>query len=90
MSNPFEVIEKKLDGLQQLMLDHIKSQHSSNVAEEDIGGIDTAIKVTGLSKHTIYGLVSRKKIPYHKTSAKGKLFFKRSELINWIESNKTQ
>lgn len=55
-------------------------------AEEEIGDIKLAMKVTGLAMATLYGLISRREIPSYK---KGKrLYFKRSELDNWIQSGR--
>ncbi len=57
------------------------------VAENDeIGGIDLAVELTGLAKATIYGLVSARKIPHSKRGKK--LYFSRKELTEWIEGGK--
>lgn len=48
--------------------------------------IDDAAQVVNLTKPTIYGLVHKNKIPYRK---KGKrLYFLKSELIDWINSGR--
>jgi len=52
----------------------------------DIIDIDIAVKIVGLAKSTIYLKTSKKEIPHHKKGRK--LYFKRSELINWIEEGK--
>ena len=47
--------------------------------------LDEACKLTGYKKNTIYSLISRKQIPYHKAaSGKGKVFFMKSELLAWL------
>lgn len=51
--------------------------------QEEIGGIELAQQITGLSKARIYALVSKREIPHKK---RGKhLYFKRTELLEWIE-----
>lgn len=54
---------------------------------DEIGGIDLAVKITGLAKPTIYSLVSQRLIPFSKPSGK-KLYFRRSELQKWIQDGK--
>lgn len=48
--------------------------------------VDEASILTGLSKSTIYLKTSTNKIPHMKRG--GKLYFKRSELLTWIEEGK--
>ena len=54
--------------------------------EDEIGGIELAIEVTGLAKPTIYGLVSERKIPHSKRGKK--LYFSRRELLEWLTNGK--
>lgn len=54
--------------------------------EDEIGGIELAIEITGLAKATIYGLVSTRKIPHSKKGKK--LYFSRKELTEWITNGK--
>jgi len=51
---------------------------------EDIAGIDLAVKLTGLSKQSIYRKSSEGSIPVFRKG--GKLYFSRKKLIAWIES----
>ena len=48
-------------------------------------GIEEAMVFLGLAKQTIYGLTSKKLIPFCKQH---KLYFKPSELDAWIESGR--
>lgn len=64
------------------IIEHFERSESEN--DDEIGGIDLAMKITGLSKSTIYNKVSNNEIPYIK---KGRLYFKRSDLIKWIEES---
>lgn len=50
--------------------------------------IDEASKFIGKSKPTIYAYVSRNEIPHSKSG--GRLYFFKSELINWIKQSKVK
>ena len=54
--------------------------------QDEIGGINLAIKITGLAKGTIYDLVAKNKIPFCKPN--GRLFFSRLELEKWINNSR--
>ena len=41
----------------------------------------------GITRHSLYKLTSNQKIPYYK---KGRLYFKRSEIIAWIEEGRVE
>ncbi len=47
--------------------------------------IEELSDLIGYKKTSIYGLVQKDKIPYHK---KGKLFFLKSEIITWLKEGK--
>ncbi len=53
---------------------------------DELGGIDLAIKITGLAKATVYSLVSLRKIPHSKRGKK--LYFSRQDLLGWIKNGK--
>ena len=55
---------------------------------EEFGGIDLAVEVTGYAKPTIYSKVSSGSIPHSKRGRK--LFFNKTELLEWIESGKVK
>ncbi|MCB2196976.1 MAG: helix-turn-helix domain-containing protein [Bacteroidetes bacterium] len=59
-------------------------QHNNTLTHEkpDIGRIDLAVEVTGLTKSTIYSKVSKNEIPFMKKH--GALYFSRSTLQDWI------
>ena len=54
--------------------------------EDEIGGIELALELTGLAKPTIYSLVSTRKIPHSKRGKK--LYFSRKELLSWLTNGK--
>lgn len=61
-------------------------QQEEKEREDEIGGIELAIELTGLAKPTIYGLVSERKIPHSKRGKK--LYFSRRELLIWLTDGK--
>lgn len=61
-------------------------QQEEKDREDEIGGIELAIELTGLAKPTIYGLVSERKIPHSKRGKK--LYFSRRELLVWLTNGK--
>jgi len=56
--------------------------------EETFIDIIKVAELLQLSKQTIYGLVNRKKIPFHKRGKK--LYFLKKEIINWVTTGKEE
>ena len=83
-SNPFETLEAKLDAL-ALDVRALKSRTNEKPADE-LGGLDMAVKITGLARRTIYKRTHRREIPHRRVG--GRLYFKRSELLEWIENGR--
>jgi excisionase family DNA binding protein len=61
-------------------------QQEEKEREDEIGGIELALELTGLAKPTIYSLVSTRKIPHSKRGKK--LYFSRKELKEWLKEGK--
>ena len=61
-------------------------QQEEKEREDEIGGIELALELTGLAKPTIYSLVSTRKIPHSKRGKK--LYFSRRELLEWLTTGK--
>ena len=58
----------------------------AQTVQNEIMNLSETAELTHLSKSTVYGLVSQRKIPFFK---QGKILrFKRSELMAWIESGR--
>lgn len=66
-------------------LDDLEEQIAKSKLPET-GGIDLAVKITGLSANTIRIYASNRKIPHSKPS--GRLVFNRDELFQWIGERK--
>ena len=61
-------------------------QSPTLLIEDDMGGIELAIQITGLAKPTIYSLVCDRKIPHSKRGKR--LYFSRQELVQWLKAGK--
>jgi excisionase family DNA binding protein len=63
---------------------HELAQNSPSAKEPDaqVGGIELAQEITGLSKPRIYALVSERKICHAKRG--NKLYFNRADLLAWV------
>lgn len=59
------------------------AMRGSTASNDDPIGINEAEKFLGLKKQTVYGLVSKRQIPFHKKCSK--LFFIKSELLSWLK-----
>jgi excisionase family DNA binding protein len=57
-----------------------QTETSHNI--EPLIGIDEAASIVGMKRSTLYARTSNRSIPHYKRG--GKLYFRRSELINWL------
>ena len=55
-------------------------------AKENLIGINQACAVTGYKKSTLYKLVHKREIPFHKTPGRKPVYFYKSELLAWRET----
>jgi len=88
ISNPLqEIFDVVLEVKQsQLRLEKYFASYPVQPEEELPINIDEACKVTGLAKPTIYSKFSRREIPGYRRGQR--LYFYRSELLEWIRSGK--
>jgi hypothetical protein len=63
--------------------DSTKTQNVEN-SDWDVGGIELAVLILGLSRSRIYQLVSKKLVPVHRIPGASKLYFSKRELLNHI------
>ena len=68
--------------IKSILLDQVEPHHSI----KNPIGIREVSEITMLSVPTIYSYCQKNKIPYSKVG--NKLYFFRSEIINWIKQNK--
>jgi predicted DNA-binding transcriptional regulator AlpA len=93
MDNPFEPISAKLD----LLFDKVNAIgeklliiEKQDVSEQEVGGIELAMRMTGLSRSAIYAHTCKGTIPFHKPPGSKKLIFYSLQLKNWIEKKQNE
>jgi excisionase family DNA binding protein len=79
------------DFILELADEVVKKIYLNNVKEhqpeaDNPLNIDEIAKLTGYTKPTIYAYCQNNAIPYHKKN--GRLFFFKSEIIDWIKTGK--
>jgi len=79
----YEVTKENAHLIFKMLLKYARQEDIS--LEEQYLTIEELGKLIGYKKTSIYGLVQKNKIPYHK---KGKLFFLKSEIMEWLKSGK--
>lgn len=79
-----DVVEVKND-LKELKAYLLRMAESQNQAD-DPKPIEEIEKLTGYTRNTLYGYCRENKIPHHKKN--GRLFFFKSEIIDWIKEGK--
>lgn len=84
MENPFEIILEKLNSIEKT----IEKLNTGPQSNEDFMNIDQVSSFVGLAKPTVEGLIHKQKIPYFKASSR--LYFKKSEIVNWITSSRVK
>lgn len=83
--NPFSEITARLDAL-AVDVRALKSRTMNEKPTDELGGLELAVKITGLARRSIYKLTHRREIPHLKRG--GRLYFRKSELEQWIESGR--
>lgn len=86
MNNPFEIIETRLSNIEDLILDLKDLSRKPTLVlsdDKDPKDINEIAKLTGYKPKTIYEFCRKNTIPYHKKN--GRLFFFKSEIIDWIQ-----
>lgn len=64
---------------------------TKNKQESEILTIEEVSELTGYKKSTIYKLTHERKIPFHKPAHGGRrIFFKKEEINQWLESNRVE
>ncbi len=79
----YEVTQENAHIVAKMLLKYAREEET--LQEDQYLTIEELGKLIGYQKTSIYGLVQKNKIPYHK---KGKLFFLKSEIMEWLKSGK--
>lgn len=80
-----EVSKEDLLAFAQKLQEQESTKHNSPPIKE-ILSIDEAATFINLARQTLYSLCSKRAIPFYKRNKR--LYFKRSELLSWIEEGK--
>ena len=86
MENPFEVILQRLDRIENILEKLQSDKTAIESKEENFLSPQEAADFLGDALPTLYGRTSKNEIPFYKRGKK--LYFKKSELIEWIEAGK--
>lgn len=73
---------KKIKNLLINLIDKFDKQ------QKEVLNIEEVVKLTSLKKSYIYKLNHEGKIPCYSFSEKGKLYFKRAEILEWMTQTK--
>lgn len=84
MTNPFLEIAARLDSIDAAL--RTLRTRTEVRAQQDLGGLELAVEVTGYQPRTIYKKVHLKEIPHMKRG--GRLFFSRTQLEQWISDGR--
>jgi predicted DNA-binding transcriptional regulator AlpA len=79
----YEITQENAHLFAKMLIKYVREGETSQ--EDQYLNIEELGKLIDYQKSSIYGLVQKNKIPYHK---KGKLFFLKSEIMEWLKSGK--
>lgn len=79
----YEITEENAVAIANMLFKKFKAANLST--QDRFLNIEEVSLLIGYKKTSVYGLVKKNKIPYHK---KGKLFFLESEIMEWLKNGK--
>ena len=88
MNNPFEVIEARLNNIENLLLDlkHLPKEQGEQPVKDELLTVQDTAKFLSLSVPTVYTLISKGELPVMKRSKR--CYFSRFELINYLKQGR--
>lgn len=88
MTNPFEVIEARLNNIETLLLDlkHTSKEQGEQPEKDELLTVQDTAKFLSLSVPTVYGLISKGELPVMKRSKR--CYFSKIELINYLKQGR--
>lgn len=89
MDNPFQELYERLDRIEGLLV-IVKDNKApeSEDEEERLLNVREAARYLGDAVATLYGRTSKNEIPFYKRGKK--VYFKKSELLAWIEEGRVK
>ncbi|WP_258102197.1 helix-turn-helix domain-containing protein [Marinoscillum pacificum] len=89
MENPFQELYERLDRIEGLLVSVRDHKASEPEGEEDrLLNVREAARFLGDAVATLYGRTSKNEIPFYKRGKK--VYFKKSELLAWIEQGRVK
>lgn len=85
MENPFEIIIKKLESIECLLV-HGEAIEPV-VSTKELLSVEELSDYLSISKSNIYKLTSNREIPHYKPGGKF-VYFKKSEIIEWVSKSR--
>ena len=79
----YEITQENAHLFAKMLIKYVREGETSQ--EDQYLTIEELGELIGYKKTSIYGLVQKKKIPFIK---KGKLYFQKSEIMEWLKSGK--
>lgn len=79
----FELSEL-LKAIREIVKEEINQKPKNEVSENKLVDIETAADFLGYKVQTVYHKVNKRELPHFKRS--GRLYFRLSELKNWVEN----
>lgn len=89
MDNPFKAINEKLNNIEAILKDlKTNPSQASQTPQKQVFNFEQGCKYLGICKSFGYKLTSNRKIPHSKRGKR--IYFEKSELDNWLISNKVK
>ena len=88
MENPFEIIEQRLNNIENQLSELLKMAKAPILKEvtEEIMTVEQLSDYLTIARQTIYEKCSKKEIPYFKAGKR--LYFKKNVINDWINSGR--
>lgn len=90
MGNPFETIDSRLSTIESLLLDikhqRVETSPPNRDKEDEFLNVRGTCEFLGVAEPTLYAYSASRKLTSYKRGKK--LYFKKSELIQWIQSGR--
>ena len=88
MNNPFEVIEARLNNIENLLLDlkQTPKEQGKHPETDELLTVQDTAKFLSLSVPTVYTLISKGELPVMKRSKR--CYFSKVDLINYLRQGK--
>lgn len=91
MTVDFLKLQNEVSETRQLvltLLDRLNVPVESKQHSDELLTVGQAAELLNVTSATVYGMVYEKRIPFNKPLGSGRLYFVRSELIEWVKNGR--